>query len=471
MRLNARKLFLSAAGIAAGILFARLAPAQVTSADDAPKPLPSLEERVDALESPLAIHYKGITLTPGGFLDLTGVYRSTNVGSGIGTSFSGIPFENTTAGQLSETRFSAQNSRLALRADGKIGETAITSYFEGDFLGAQPTNGFVTSNSNSFRMRLYFVDARIGGLEILGGQSWSFMTPNRTGLSPMPSDVFFTMDMDTNYQAGLTWTRAAQFRVVAHPSPALALGIALENPDQYMGTAATLPTAFAAFSSQFDTGAATSTPNVLPDIIGKVAFDSSPGGHHVHVEAAGVYRTFKVYNSVTAESNSKSGVGGEFNFNVDLAKQFRLLVNTFYSDGGGRYIGNVNAPDVTIRADGSISGVRSASTVSGFEAPFTPTFTLFGYYGGVYIFKDFTRDAAGKLSGYGYAGSPNSQNRVIQEGTLGFTDAFWKSPKIGTLSVIAQYSYLSRSPYVVAAGTPKNAKSNMVWLDLRYALP
>jgi hypothetical protein len=462
--------YFACAAIAVGLMSTPLL-AQVTPADQTPAPPPSLEDRVAALESPLAIHYKGITLTPGGFLDITGVYRSTNVGSGIGTSFASIPFSNTTAGQESETRISAQNSRLSLKANGKIGQTEVTSYFEGDFLGALAGNGNVTSNSNSFRMRLYFVNVKTGDLEILGGQAWSLMTPNRNGISPMTSDVFYTMDMDTNYQAGLTWTRAAQFRLVYHATPSLAFALALENPDQYLGSAATLPAAYAAYSSQLDTGAATTTPNLIPDIIAKVAFDSNPGGPHVHVEAAGIYREFKVYNAATGTSNTKAGAGAELNFNVDLARQFRLVVNTFYNDGGGRYIGNVNAPDLTIRADGTISPVRSASTVSGFEAPLTPNFTLFGYYGGTYIFKDYSADSSGKLSGYGYAGSPSSQNRVIQEGTIGFNNAFWKNAKIGTLSVIAQYSYLARTPYVVAAGSPLNAKSNMVWLDLRYALP
>lgn len=470
MRLNAWRRFLLATGLAA-IFGSPLAFAQVSSADDAPKPPPTLEERVADLESPMAIHYKGITLTPGGFLDLTGVYRSTNVGSGIGTSFGSIPYHNTTAGQLSETRISAQNSRLTLKASGKIGQTEVASYFEGDFLGALAGNGNVTSNSNSFRMRVYFADIRNGGFEVVGGQTWSLLTPNRRGLSPYTSDVFYTMDVDTNYQAGLVWTRAAQFRLIFHPTESLALGIAAENPDQYIGGSVTLPASLsAAYTAQLDTGAATSTPNLHPDIIGKVAFDAGTT-HHVHVEAAGFYRTFKVYNAVTADSNTKAGGGGEVNLAIDVVPQFRIVANTFYSDGGGRYIGTGLAPDLTIRADGTISSVRSAATVTGFEAPFTPTFTLFGYYGGVYIYKDFTRDAAGKLSGYGYVGSSSSQNKNIQEGTVGFSKAFWKNPKVGTLSVLGQYSYLSRAPYVVAAGTPAKAHANIVYLDLRYALP
>ena len=42
---------------------------------------------------------------------------------------------------------------------------------------------------------------------MLGGQSWSMMTPERKGISPLPGDIFYSQDMDVNYQAGLTWGR------------------------------------------------------------------------------------------------------------------------------------------------------------------------------------------------------------------------------------------------------------------------
>jgi len=157
--------------------------------------------------APLSVQIGGAQFTPGGFLDLTSVFRTTNVGSGIGTSFGSIPFSNTAAGQLSEFRFSAQNSRLSLRVDSQPGGAKLTGYVEADFLGNAPANLVVGSNSNTLRMRLYWLDIRKGGWEVLAGQSWSLLTPNRKGLSPMPSDIFYSQDMDTNYQVGLTWSR------------------------------------------------------------------------------------------------------------------------------------------------------------------------------------------------------------------------------------------------------------------------
>ena len=61
------------------------------------------------------------------------------------------------------------------------------------------------------------------------------MTPGRKGISPLPSDIFYSQNMDTNYQVGLSWTRAPQFRFVYHASDVVSLGFALEQAEQYGG--------------------------------------------------------------------------------------------------------------------------------------------------------------------------------------------------------------------------------------------
>ena len=183
-------------------------------------------------QSPLFFKIGGAEFYPLGFMDLTGLFRSTNLG-GIGTSFGSIPFNNTDPGRLSELRFSAQNSRIGLRTHAKFGEADVTGYLEADFLGYQPANANDTSNSNTLRMRLYWVDAKWNKIEVFGGQSWSFMTPNRNGLSALPGDLFYGQEMDTNYLLGLTLhARQPAFRVIAHPTNNWAIGVSLENPEQ-----------------------------------------------------------------------------------------------------------------------------------------------------------------------------------------------------------------------------------------------
>jgi hypothetical protein len=204
----------------------------------------------------------------------------------------------------------------------------------------------------------------------------------------------------------------------------------------------------------------------MPDVIAKVAFDPSSS---VHVEFGGLYREFEVYNTNTSRNYSANGTGEFLNFNVELFRGFRLVANGYLSDGGGRYIFG-QAPDLIARADGSLSPVKSRSSVSGFEYTNGGTL-LYAYYGGVTVDRNVALDTNGKYVGYGYAGAPTGQNHTIQEETLGFTQTFWKDPKYGALALMGQVSHLSRAPWSVASGQPSNAQLNMVYLNVRYLFP
>lgn len=428
--------------------------------------------------SPLQLHIGSTSITPVGFMDFTTVFRDRTGGSGIGTNFGSIPFANTVPGDLSEFRFSAQNSRIGFRADATVGGAHVLGYFESDFLGPSPGNAAVSSNSDALRLRLYWADLRKGKYEVLGGQSWSLLTPNRVGLSSLPGDLFYTQDIDVNYQVGLTWSRSPGFRFVYHATPRIAMGLSLEASEQYGGGSAgggviTLPSNLSsAYASQINTGGNTfSVPNARPDVIAKIAFDPRVGGRNMHIEFAGVSSAFRFYNPLTQTRYFKQGGGGSVNLNFEVLKKLRIVTNNFYSNGGGRWIFG-QGPDLIIRGDGSPSLVRAASTLSGLEYQAGKKWLLYAYYGGAYFGKNVTIDPiTGKPVGYGYSGSPNSQNRSIQEATLGFTNTFWKDPKYGALQFMTQYSYVTRNPWYVGPGQPANAHLNMVFLNLRYALP
>jgi uncharacterized coiled-coil protein SlyX len=447
--------------------------------------VPSKEQ---AQISPLQFHIGSATITPVGFMDFTGVFRTHEAGGNIGTSFGSIPYglgSTTTAQNLSEFRLSIQNSRIGFRTDADIFGAHVIGYMEADFLGTPAsTNIAVTSNSQLLRARLYWADIMRGNFEILGGQTWSLITPGRVGISPLPADVFYTQDMDVNYQAGLFWGRIPELRFVYHPSKQVAIAIALDSPDQYGGGSSgggsiTLPTALSSYSSQLDFAASSggiATPDLAPDIIAKLAIDPNK---HVHFEIGGVERDFKVWYpgaaatktaaAIPATTFTNEGVGGFLNFHVEIFKGFRLMTNNFWSDGGGRYIFG-QAPDLIVNANGSLSPLHSASTVTGFEYAHKNTL-IFSYYGGVYVSRAIAIDTTGKPVGWGYTGSSSGQDRSIQEATLGFNQAIWKHAKYGAVNIIGQYSYLTRSPWYTAVGAPKNAIDNMVFLDLRYTLP
>ncbi|HLW55019.1 MAG TPA: hypothetical protein VKW06_19455 [Candidatus Angelobacter sp.] len=457
-----------------------------------PKPaarnVSDVAEQDQPKESPLSFKIGGAEFTPGGFMDFTAIFRSTNTGNPGGTGFAAIPFSNTIGGHLTETRFTAQNSRVSLKATDKFGANDVTGYVEMDFLGNDAGNVFVTSNSHTVRQRLYFVDVKRNKWEILAGQSWSWLTPNRSGLSPYPSDVFYSQDMDFNYQAGLTWTRAPQFRVAYHANDQWALGVALENPQQYIGAAGvTFPTAFnAQLGGQFDANSAGSTgnavPNLHPDIIPKIAYDTNMGGRHFHVEAAGLLTGIKITNlsGGTFVKHTKEAGGLEGAINLEVVKNVRIVANGFWSDGGGRYVFGMGPDSVVLPnaagTDLALSLIHSYSGIFGFEAQVTPHTMLYGYYGGAYFQRSFAIDTTSTavvkpFVGFGGPNSANSANRAIQEPTFGWIQTFWKNPQYGALQLITQASYLTRAPWFVAAGAPKNAHLAMGWVDLRYVLP
>ncbi len=141
-----------------------------------PSPAATQEEDKNQGKKPSPLYFEigKARFSPGGFVDLTSFTRSTNLGSGIATAFQSLPFNNTPAGRLSETHFSAQYSRLSLKVDAPVTDaTSLTGYVEADFLGFQPANAFITSNSNSLRMRVYWANVKHGNWEVLGGQEWA----------------------------------------------------------------------------------------------------------------------------------------------------------------------------------------------------------------------------------------------------------------------------------------------------------
>ncbi len=425
-------------------------------------------------ESPLQIKIGDAYITPIGFMDFTGVWRNKNDGGSIGTSFGSIAYGNVYQTNLSEFRLSMQNSRVGFRVDAMVKGAHVIGYMEADFLGNNPPNVLVSSDSNTMRSRVYWVDIAKNNWEVLGGQTWSLITPGRTGISPLPQNLFYTQDIDVNYQAGLVWGRIPEFRLVYHAGDKAAIAIALDNPEQYVGGSSggpvpTFPAALTTYpGGELNNGTnTTGVPNVAPDVIAKVALDPSK---RAHIEFGGVERNFKVWNPNNQTHYSAQSAGGFLNMNFEVVKGLRLVTNNYWSDGGGRYIfGQV--PDLIARADGSLSLIHAGSTVSGFEYTQKNTF-VYAYYGGIYVQRNSALDANGKtLVGYGYTGSAATNNRTIQEATFGMTQTLWRDPKYGALQLMFQYSYLQRNPWYVATGQPSNANVNMVFWNLRYLLP
>jgi hypothetical protein len=459
-----------------------IAPAAKPALSSAQPPSSSSSNPCDSAPDtnavPPYLRFGSVCITPVGFVDATFVWRDKNAASGIGSNFGSVPYNNVVNGNLSETRFSVQNSRLGLRVDGDWKGTHFIGYNEFDFLGTSGGTNLNTTNGGVVpRLRLFWLDARHGGWEFLAGQSWSMLTPNRFGISPLPQDIFYSQVMDVNYMAGLTWTRQPGFRVVYHAGEKLAFGLAAEEPDQYIGgssggSSIVLPAAYTALSgTQLDGGNFTNPyagPQLTPDIIAKIAIDPSS---RFHAEVAGVLSTFKIINPANLtlqQTNTMTGGGIQAGFNVEVLPGFRLITTNFWGDGEGRYLFG-QAPDVAVNANGSLNGLHAGGTVDGFEARMG-RLLLFAYYGGIYVGRDVVVDTTGKLVGYGYTGSSNGQNRAIQEGTFGFNQTMWANPRYGAINLIGQYEYLTREPWYIGT-SPKATHDNTIFFDVRYTLP
>jgi hypothetical protein len=415
--------------------------------------------------SPLTIHLGDTDFLIGGFIDAGAVVRSTNVGSGLATTYSTIPFENTPQGHLHETRLSSQSTRLNLLMTTRVGSAAVKGFLEIDFLGAGPSNAFVTTNAHTPRMRHAWAQYRHGTFEFTGGQTWSLLTPNRNGISPVSGDVVFSQNFDPNLQLGLVWARQMQFRFVAHPSKTIAAAVSVENAQPFIG-AVDLPASFPA--AQVDSGNTPGAPSPYPDIVGKIAFDPQTGATHQHIEGAVLLRGYRTYSPTADRTFSATGDGFSVTGVFELIKGLHVIGTTLISDGGGRYmIGQ--APDFMVNADGSITTIGSTSGMVGVEAQVRPPTMVFGYYGTVRIDQEVSVDGTTPI-GYGVAGD-TAANRSIDETSVGVNHAFFRNANYGAMHLIVQYAYVTRTPWSVPDGTPSSTHAHVLYVAARYVIP
>lgn len=409
-----------------------------------------------------------------GFPAMTMLFRSTNSGGNVGTSFANIPFDNTVPGNTTEFRISPQSTRLAIRVDADLNTSKAAGYFEMDF-GGSPNAGniAVTSSSYTFRIRQAWFDYAKNKWQITGGQLFTLMTPVKKSILPWPGDVATTQVVDTNYVAGLVWGRYPQFRAVYHYSKGAAFGFPVENPEQQVGNNVVFPSALNSIvSTQYNTGSQElRVPNMTPDFVLKGSFDGKMGERALHFDAGTVMRVFRSYNGTSVSGKDYAfGWGVNGNLTFEVAKGYRLVLDGFASDGAGRYIGGL-APDAIVRANGTISPIHSYSWVSGFEIAPSKATGLYFYYSGLYAQKNATVNSDGTCCvGYGYPGANTNADRLIEEVTGGYSRVVWKHEDLGSVQWGAQYAYLWLYPWVAGTG-PNDARANMLFFQLRYNLP
>jgi Skp family chaperone for outer membrane proteins len=303
------------------------------------------------IANPSVLHYKGITLAPGGFVAGETVYRSKATGGDIPTAFSSLPYEGADAYSLSEFYGSARQSRLSLMAEGKTTWGTLRGYYEADFLGTCITSNNNQSNSYVLRQRVIWGQAETNShLAVTAGQLWSLATEDKKGISNVSGDILTPQTIDPNYVPGFVWTRQFGFRVTK-TFDKVAFGIAAENPQllytaslagntpyAVLGSAgqnggnynaavsASVPTTYIQnYSNQAvttaggtsdawvpvyntiyaNTNIANLSFNQAPDMIAKIAFD--PGWGHYEVFGIAGFAHETVYPGVTTNSVKYGG--------------------------------------------------------------------------------------------------------------------------------------------------------------------
>ena len=467
----------------------------------------SLTDQTTAIKkeiaSPDVLHFKGITLSPtGSFLAAETVWRQGATGGDINTPFTGVPLANSDAAQLSEFQGSGRQSRLALKAVGKLPSFTMTGYYEMDWLSAGITSNNNQSNSYTLRQRQLWADAKTtDGWDFSGGQGWSLATETTSGLTR--GTEILPATIDAQYEAGFVWSRQYSFRVSKDIGKVAAIGASIENAEMLNPAGQGLPTNELFGSTGTGGGLYNSTANYsfnyTPDFVAKIALQPGWG----HWEVFGIGRNFRdrIYPTTGSPYNSTAtggGIGG--GFRAPLAgKMVTIGLKGLWGQGVGRY-GSSTIADVTLRPNATISPIHGFSALSTLELNPSPNFNLYFNYGGDYLDRDYVLNGTTQV-GYGTRSTNMSgcltetlngtaaaggaapvapancggSNKDVQEFTVGYWWNIHNSAQ-GRLRQGIQYSWFDRTLWSGAGGTanPGNGAhgdDNMLFTSLRYYLP
>jgi hypothetical protein len=479
------------------------------------------QKRITDLENPISVHFRGVTLTPGGYIEAAGIYRSHNENASVSsaTADSNIPLQGSANTKLSEFRGDARQSRITLLAETKLSAAKVSGYYEADFLGAAPTANQVESNSFNLRQRQLWGQVDFdGGLTFTGGQMFSLITSDRKGLATRAE--FLPTTIDAQYNVGYNWARQLGARVTKNFANKVWLAFSVENPEtatnvsnapaNILGlntsTNALAPSGLIVLNNV--PGANGVSTNLAPDIAVKAVFE--PGWGHYEIKGLGRFFRDRIAGTAAVPGVSNTSYGGGIGASLSLPvipKKLDIIAQALAGNGIGRY-GSGVGPDVTIRPDGKLVAIRAYQALGGLESHPSDKFDVYAYLGGEYYQRTaYVNPAATSVnaSGVGYgspfinvancaigfsSGTPpvatteanfaatcNAQSRYVYEAQPGFWYRFYRGPK-GTLQFGMSYSYTYRQTYPGLLGNsftatkyePKGIE-NMVMTSFRYVLP
>jgi len=373
----------------------------------------------EMIESPLAIHYKGVTITPGGFLAAETAWRQHATGADVNTPFNSLPFAGYDAYHLDEFFGSGRQSRITLLVEGKLSTAKLSGYYETDWLSAGITSNNNESNSYTNRMRQLFGQVALdNGWSFTGGQMWSLVTETKKGLDNRTEAT--PMTIDAQYNVGFSWARQYGFRVVKNFSNEFWLGFSVENAQTTnlaggVGPAGSFPADFVVGGPGVGGGlynggvtvngsgsqavAANYSFNYLPDFVVKGAFEPGFG----HYEVFGIISNFRdrIYPSAVPVVTSvcgvttpaaagtppctnvktAGGIGANARWSV-YQKHVDIGVHFLGGNGVGRY-GSGQLSEVTLHPNGALAPIRNYQALGTLEWH-SKHWDIYGNAGGEY---------------------------------------------------------------------------------------
>ncbi len=145
-------------------------------------------------------HPGGVLIRPSGFLEFAALERSQTTTDTITTRFGRIPLASAPA----EGLFSLRHSRPMFNAEVPLFAGRLAVYVETDFMNTAP--------KHAFRFRQIYGEYEKDGWQILAGQAWSLLRPNREGIQT-EGRLMNTLVAEPNYHVGITGIRDRQIRV------------------------------------------------------------------------------------------------------------------------------------------------------------------------------------------------------------------------------------------------------------------
>jgi hypothetical protein len=439
-------------------------------------------------EHPTSLHYKGVNITPGGFLAIEALYRTHAENSELPTSWVGVPYDAQTMAYLGEFRESARMSRMTLLSEGAAGKVTFTGYLEADFEGTGYGSSEVQSNGYSPRLRQAWARVETpGGWTFAGGQMWSLVTTNTKGIANFKE--FTTPTIDASQFIANDYARQGALRVTKTAlGNKMAMAFAIENPATVAVVPANVPAAVVARIAGLSTTGSgvlantTYSTNLAPDLIAKVAFD--PGFGHYEIKALG--RTFRdrliSTAAVAGTSNTPAiaavagsnstvlggGLGGGIYLPI-VPKRVDYILEGMWGNVG-RY--GATATDVVVKPNGLLSPEKSTHVLTGFLTHPTSKLDWYALGGDEYLVRNYgyglkSIDNTKCFSEAGFSCSASVKS--LAGGTSGIWYRFYQG-NYGKVLYGMEYSYLEKTTWSGKGGAPRGIE-NIFDTSFRYYLP